>query len=108
MLKPEELPAPDTLIDYGNGTFGPLMFHFATEDDKPSFIANNQGFDHMHIEMFDVMDDDDPLVIEYGEGSPNVIGKWTPPERDGWTLIGRNDSENGPVAHYIRKSQPRD
>jgi hypothetical protein len=104
MLKPKDLPAPDTLIEYPDGAFGPLMFHFSTEGDSAKAIAADQGFDYSWVEMGDVLSDDDTLSIEYfAEGKPDVVGRWTPPEREGWTLVGKNDSENGPVAHYIRK-----
>ena len=104
MLKPEELPAPDTVIDYGDGTFGPLMFHYATEADRLNFIAREQGFDYKWVEFGDVVPDYDELAVEYANGADDIISRWIPPVIEGWQLVGKNDSEYGPVAHYLRRS----
>ena len=57
--------------------------------------------------MHDVLDDDHPLRSEYYHGAMDVVQRWVPPmPRDGWKLAGKNDSEDGPIAYYIRKIEP--
>lgn len=95
--------APDTIIRYADGSFGPMMFHYAHEGCLLRYIAKEHGFDLNFIHMEDVLGDDDPLFIAYFEnGESDACSRWTPPECNGWRLVGKSDGEDGPFAIYIR------
>lgn len=110
MLKPDQLPAPTTLIEYPEGSFGPLMFHYATEGENLKALADEQGFEleallldddvrEETIELrrrFDANFDDQTAHVE------TLVADWTPPARDGLTLVAKWDTEDGPIALYVR------
>lgn len=98
------IPPPDAIVRYPDGSFGPIMFHYASEGCTAKDIARENGFDCRCLEMQDDLADDDPLYIDYFEkGASDVVRRWKPPEIEGWRLVGKHDSEDGPVAFYIRK-----
>ena len=100
----ERIPDPDARVVYPNGEFGPMMFHYLTEGCNLKQVAAENGFDIKFVVMNDELPDDDPLVIEYEGGSSDVVRKWVPPPgSDGWELAAKHDTEDGPVAAYLRK-----
>lgn len=100
----DKLPAPDDIAYYPDGSFLPMMFHFAVDTCKPSDIANEHGFEIRMRSMVDVLPDDDPLVVAYTDGDGAVVRRWLPPSiGDGFKLVGKSDTEDGPVAIYVRK-----
>lgn len=105
MLDKLAMPAPDTLVDYGEGSFGPAMFHYATEGCSAKNIAAENGFEITNLMLEDTAEEGSPaaLAVENGEPSSVMLPLWTPPDLgDGWKLSGRFDSDDGPVALYLR------
>lgn len=101
-IHPDEMPAPDALINYSGGAVAPAMFHYAPTEAPDSVfrdIAREHGFEiktrHMSAE--------DPLYEEYAQGSDKVIWKWQPEIPDGWQLGGKHDTEDGPCAYFLRQ-----
>lgn len=107
MMSPDQLPPPDTLIEYRDGVVGALMFHYATELDDLKLIAQNQGFDVAIMEMRDDLGDTHELVLAYDNGASadDVLPKWIPEPRVGWCLAAKHDTEDGPVAIFVRRKQ---
>lgn len=104
MLRPEELPAPETLIDYGDGGFGAAMFHYsATETDDIIAIAHEHGFDIAFMSLEDDVGAES-LLERNGEGE-NVLAEWNPEVPSGWLLGGKWDTEDGPVAVFLRQQE---
>ena len=96
-------PEADAIVCYHDHTFLPLMFHFAGECCNFRQIAEQNGFMLKVVAMADALDAENPLVIEYYEsGSVEVVGKWQPSKLTGWDLVGKDNTEDGPVAYYIR------
>lgn len=104
MMKPEELPPPETLIEYEDGSCAALMFHYASEGDNVRAIAFDHDFEVRLLAM-----EDDPaaedLQEQYEAGAHDICKRWTPPVPDGWLLGAKTDSENGPTAWFIRKTR---
>ena len=42
MLKPDQMPAPDALIQYPDGSIGPAMFHYLDEDDPVAWYIRTK------------------------------------------------------------------
>lgn len=99
----EKIPDPDAKVDYGNGEFGPMMFYYLPDGYDLKHVAATHGFDLKALSMNQALDHDDPLVLEYEDGSSWVVREWTPPAIEGWDLCAKHDTEDGPVALYIRK-----
>jgi hypothetical protein len=110
MLKPNELPAPDALIEYPDGAFGPLMFHFALEGHDLMQIAREQGFelrtlslDHDNREETAPLRDRAERLFDDDAHMETLVADWTPPDLgDGWKIAAKWDTEDGPVAIYLR------
>ncbi|MBY0561449.1 hypothetical protein [Hyphomicrobium sp.] len=99
-----ELPKPDDIVHYADGSFLPMMFHFAGEGIDLRAIALEQGFDLKGVSMENVVEDDDPIFIDYFEkGCSDVLLRWQPPQVAGWDLVGKFDAEDGPMALYLRR-----
>lgn len=103
-LQPSDLPPGDTVIDYGGGMMGPLMLHWSTEGDDVVHQMKEAGFDCLFLDMADDLDPDHQLCVDHFEyGASDTLTKWTPSDQgDGWKLVGKNDSEDGPVALFVR------
>ena len=96
-------PPADAIVRYADGSFAPIMFHYASEGCNARAIAAENGFDLKAVAMADEVDDEDALYRAYfEEGASDVVRKWQPPEIEGWRLVGKTDSEDGPQAFYIR------
>lgn len=104
-----ELPPAHTLIECRDGHILPLMFYFATELDDPKSIAKESGYDAMFITLADYVDrKNEALAAHYGRNmESDVISSWWPTVPDGWLFGGRWDGEDGPVACFLRRRQPR-
>lgn len=103
MMKPEDLPPPETLIEYHDGMCGALMFHYAVEGNNFTHIAREQGFETRFVPL-DRDENAADLHQEYLDGASDVCERWRPTVPDGWILGAKNDTEHdGPVACFIRK-----
>lgn len=88
---------------FGYGFAKPIIaFHYATEGCNLKHVAATNGFDMRVVSMHEILDDADPLSVEYEAGSVDVVRKWVPPSLDGWDLSAKHDSEDGPIAVYLR------
>jgi len=104
ILKPEDLPAPDTLITYADGSVGALMFHYLTEGMNAGHVATQEGFECQYKTMYDELREDDPIYRDYFDGDGNRWRKeWNPEPPAGWQLGAKYDTEDGPMAMFIRK-----
>jgi len=97
-MNQEALPKADDIVRYPDGSFAPIMFHYAAESSLIRDIAAANGFELRSEELHD----DNPLAAEYEAGDGDVIRRWNPPEIDGWRLVGKNDTDDGPRAWYVR------
>lgn len=101
MIKPNEMPKPEALIEYPGGMVGAAMFHFTPGEcsgDLYCAIAAEHGFQIEGVHM----SEDHPLYPEYAEGSGEVVGKWEPNVPAGWQLGGKHDTDDGPYAYFLR------
>lgn len=100
VIKSDDMPHPACLVEYGNGEGGIMaaMFHYASENCDITEIAAENGYDVMFAEM----PGDDPLFRGYAEDGDSVVGKWRPAPPEGWVLGGVTDSEDGPVAIFLK------
>lgn len=97
------IPPPDAIVCYDDGTFAPLMAHYAAEGHSLRAIAAANGFDLQVVEMADDLPEDDPMIVAYFDrGEGDTIRKWRPPEIEDWQLVGKMHAEDGPIAIYIR------
>lgn len=110
-LKPSDLPPPETLIEYPDGSIGPLMWHFAPEGSIDMHaIAEENGFDFTCRYMAVELNADHELIarLEQGDDGDALLKAWrplvVPPE--GWALGGLYDTEDGPCACFIRPASP--
>lgn len=107
MIQPSDLPPPDTIIDYGDGQFGPLMLHYAIEGQDIRQIMSDAGFDSVFLSMEHDLggDDDHPLIKSYfDDGASDVCVHWQPKTVEGWKLVGKHDTEDGPIAIFVRQN----
>jgi hypothetical protein len=105
MLKPENLPASDDLVDYGDGTLSAVMFHYSPAGIDLEDIAEEHGFEVIFLEMKTDLDEDHPLRIEY-EDEEDIVARWDPKASDGCKLGGKFDDEDrGPFAVFIRRRE---
>lgn len=104
MLKPSDMPVADTIIDYGELGIGPAMWHWAIEGDDLERIAREWGFEARFISMESDLADkpDSQLMKDYEAGDHTLGARWRPEPVDGWTLAAVHDTEDGPVAWFIR------
>lgn len=104
-LRWDQIPAADTLVEYQDGSVMPLMFHFATESEDLTAVLDEQGFEHFTLPLeqdeaasaiWQQIEDD--ITVD----SDVILRQWTPPAVEGWRLVGKRDTEDGPIAWYIR------
>jgi hypothetical protein len=94
-----KLPAPETLIDQGDGYVTALMFYYTPEGVSLREVASLWGFDCMVYHL-----DDPDLQEEYDEGATDIMSRWTPVVPEGWLLGAKLDlEEDGPAAIFIKK-----
>ena len=98
-----QMPPPDAVVEYGNGWIGPAMLHYATDDGDPVAIARDAGFDCLFLSMEEDLGPEYPYVVAYLDGCDHLLAAWEPSEQgDGWRLVGKGDSEEGPIAMFVR------
>lgn len=104
MIKPSEMPAADTIIDYGELGIGPAMWHWAIEGDDLKRIAREWGFEARFFSMESDLagEPDSQLMKDYEAGDHTLPARWRPAPVEGWTLAAVHDTEDGPVAWFIR------
>ncbi|MCX5478488.1 hypothetical protein OSH08_05700 [Kaistia geumhonensis] len=105
MIKPDAMPSPETLIDYGNGEVGAVMFYYAAEGQDYGEIAREHGFSFRILWLEDDADADQELLVAYEEGAGDICARWNPKIPDGFQLAAKHDTEDGPVAIFIRKRE---
>jgi hypothetical protein len=100
-----EMPKPDALVSDEGGNIIAAMFYFAPGEYYGE-IAEMCGFECKSLRMEDDVSDDDPLWKRY-LADEDVTGEWEPTIPAGWTFGDKSDTENGPVAIFIRPAPPR-
>ena len=97
MFEPEKLPAPDEM-----GFFFHPDIPGEDESDDVRALCLALGFDAAGV----AMEDDAPaLSDEWAEAEDMTAPtRWTPtpPNGDGWTLVAKYDTEDGPAAMFVR------
>jgi hypothetical protein len=104
MLKPEDLPTPDTLVTYSDGSVSAVMFHYAPGGSSLKDIADENGFEVAFLGLTEDLASDHPLVIDYKNGA-DVIGEWQPTLPEGWQFGGKFDGDEGAFAIFIKKQE---
>lgn len=103
----EKMPSPDAVVRYHDGQSGPAMFHYSHECADFKAIATEHGFDISMVFMSDDLPDNHALSLAYFHDGAleEVLGRWRPkpPVGEGWSLCGKHDTEDGPVALFLRK-----
>lgn len=107
---PQTMPAPDQTVLRKDGTETVAMFFYAPSEHPLDEIAAEYGFDSTFLGMEDDPEADDALYDEWdkatntADGKPNdVIRTWHPTLGDGWKLAEKYDTEDGPIACFIRR-----
>lgn len=100
MLKLEDLPPADALIDYGEHGCGAVMFHFAPKGFSIRQIAHEHGFVVCLLEM--AGDESAAALFERHQNGDVVLPEWNPLAPEGWTLGGKFCSDEGPFAIFLR------
>lgn len=103
----ETVPKPDSIVRYKDGSFVPLMFHYADEGIPLKQIAESNGFHLTSIAMEDDVADDHPAWIAcFDEGRSDMLPLWRPEPPMGYSLVAKYFTEDGPIAIFImRKSK---
>jgi hypothetical protein len=94
-----EMPAPDTIVNCKNrGPIAAMFFYAAGEQDLGE-IASEHGFEMRVVTMEDT---DDELSERWANGDDKALSEWNPPATEGWALAAKIDTEDGPIAIYIK------
>lgn len=106
----QTVPAPDTIVRFDDGSFMPIMFHYASEDMLLKDLADANGFDIDFVLLEDDVPDDHPAWIAYfedGKTQEHVLPLWKPePVLPDFKLVAEFDTEDGLMAVFIRKRKP--
>lgn len=105
IIQPSDMPAPETLVAYDDGKVGAAMFHYAAEGQSFEDIAWEHGFNCKCLSLEQDDDADPALTQAYEDGAADVCERWNPATPDGWLLAAKHDTEDGPVALFIRKRE---
>lgn len=102
MFEPEKLPAPD-----GNGYFFHPDIPGEDEGDDVCALCLALGFS---VSVVDFENDasEDLLDAYYGRNEETAVGSWSPsaPNGDGWQLVAKYGSEDGPCALFVQPICP--
>lgn len=98
-----DMPAPDALAKDENGNVCAAMFYYAAGDTDLEEIAIEHGFECRIVTMEGDLGEDHELCIDYINGSDEAVDKWTPTVPDGWSFGIKMDTEDGPVAIFVRR-----
>lgn len=96
MFEPEKLPAQDEM-----GFFFHPDIPGEEEGDDVRALCLALGFDAKSV----AMEDDNPaLADEWAAEDMTAPTRWnpTPPTGDGWQLVAKYDTEDGPAAMFVR------
>ncbi len=99
------IPALDKVVKYSDGMYGPVLFHYAREGADLKSFARAAGFDLAFVLMQEDEPDGPRLIERYNSGRhfERMMLVWRPtapgPE---WKLVGQSDSDDGPVAIFMR------
>lgn len=106
MLTPKDMPAPDALIQYDDGTICAAMFHFMASETPFGPIADEHGFEVRYLSLADDVGEEHPVWTDYYEGGNRWMKEWHPtPPDEGWAFGGVADGEEGPCAIFLRVLQ---
>lgn len=104
-ILPADMPAPDRRVLYDGPWFGPVMFHYLAEGCDARAVAAEHGLDLLYV----MLEDDDGPEIEHlaqryadGDDAEAIAALWLPKPREGWTLAGMADSDDGIFAMFLR------
>lgn len=99
---PEDMPAPDALVQYADGIIMPAMFHYVEDEVDLTPTAKANGFDMKIIAMEDNAPD---LFEEYSERGLTLADfkDWRPAAPEGYAFGGCWDTENGPVCCFLKR-----
>lgn len=100
--QPNQMPAPDAMVQDPSGEEIAAMFYYAAADQDLGDIAEEQGFDCLAITAENEISEDDPLFARL-ESLELLATEWTPAPREGWQLALKFDGEEGPTALFIRR-----
>ena len=96
MFDPEKLPPPDEM-----GFFFHPDIPGEDEDDDVHTMCLELGFDAKAV----AMEDDAPALIDewFEAEDMTAPARWTPtpPKGDGWKLVAKYDTEDGPAAMFV-------
>jgi hypothetical protein len=95
------MPAPDTLVEYFNGEVAAAMFHYGGDD--VAGVAASCGFEVSPFVRLSNDPDARDLDQAYADGATDVLARWHPRPPAGWSLGFKGDTEDGPVACFIRR-----
>jgi hypothetical protein len=98
MLTPDQLPAPETLVAYEDGSCAAVMFHYASVETDLGAIADEHGFDMMFIAMDGDVSEE---LMERYLNDEATLADWQPTVPHGWVLGGKCDHEDGPFAMLL-------
>ncbi|MDO8684513.1 MAG: hypothetical protein Q7N50_13655 [Armatimonadota bacterium] len=105
MIKAAALPKPHELVEYPDGTIVAVMFHYLPEETAINRVCAANGYEFVTLKMEDDLDENDPIIQAWIDGE-DVVARWIPPEfpsgHSGFSFGGKWDTEDGPVACYLR------
>lgn len=96
------MPAPDALVADEHGNVIAAMFYYAPGEYLGE-VAEMCGFELKTLRMDIDLGDDHPLWKRYENGE-DVVTEWEPTIPDGWTFGDKSDTEDGPVAVFLRRA----
>lgn len=95
------MPAPDALVADERGNVMAAMFYYAP-GEYCAEVAEQCGFECKTLRMDIDLGEDHPLWKRYADGE-NVVKEWEPAIPPGWTFGDKSDTEDGPMAIFIRR-----
>ena len=107
-LTKANMPAPDAIIDYGDGRTTMAMFFYAMpEGTRGDEVAAENGFDSLFMALGDdASEEGESLGFRYEQGEdPLVVARdWHPvPPDASWILAEKYDTEDGLMAIFVRR-----
>lgn len=95
-------PARQPPRDRYGFTAHPDLALFANEGTADADALSKAGFS---LEFVLLESDAPELLDAYHGGDSTALARWfpTPPELDGWHLVGLYDTDNDPVAVFVRR-----
>lgn len=96
MFERNKLPQPDEM-----GFFFHPDIPGEEESDNVEALCKELGFDAAVVAMDD---DNEQLSSAWQDGDLMAAINWvpTPPKGDGWILVAKADTEDGPCAMFVR------